>query len=88
MLVENKGDGEPEGLMGSRNADDTMLPNGEGNAAAGKKRVGRPLELKDAVRKQVYMDDSSISTALKIGKGNLSEGVREALRRARADKSE
>jgi hypothetical protein len=46
------------------------------------KKAGRPPELSKGTRKQVYLDYGTIRVALELGRGNLSEGLREACRRA------
>lgn len=42
---------------------------------------GRPRELEGGARHQVYLDARSIARAKKLGKGNVSEGIRIALSR-------
>ncbi|MBK4737827.1 hypothetical protein [Noviherbaspirillum pedocola] len=42
-------------------------------------QVGRPAELEGGARHNVYLDAVSIARAKKLGKGNLSEGIRIAL---------
>lgn len=44
-----------------------------------KRPVGRPSEI-DGKRVQVYLDAESLKTAAQIGNGNVSEGIRTALR--------
>lgn len=51
--------------------------------SAATRKPGAPRKLKDAKRKDVYLDTDSIEFGTRLGNGNLSEGVREALRRAR-----
>lgn len=46
-----------------------------------KRAVGRPSTVVGK-RTQVYLDDESKKTALRLGGGNLSEGIRTALRMA------
>jgi hypothetical protein len=41
--------------------------------------VGRPSEITDGRRVQVYLDAASLSTAATLGNGNVSEGIRLAL---------
>ncbi|MBV0882163.1 hypothetical protein KTQ42_23080 [Noviherbaspirillum sp. L7-7A] len=48
---------------------------------AGTGQVGRPAELDRGGRKNVYLDAASVARAVKLGKGNLSEGIRIALSR-------
>lgn len=47
----------------------------------GQGQVGRPAELEGGARHNVYLDTVSIARAKKLGKGNLSEGIRIALSR-------
>jgi hypothetical protein len=49
-------------------------PEGEG-------QVGRPTELEGGARHNVYLDTTSIARAKKLGKGNISAGIRIALSR-------
>ena len=44
-------------------------------------QVGRPTELEGGGRRNVYLDAVSIARARKLGKGNISEGIRIALSR-------
>jgi hypothetical protein len=44
-------------------------------------QVGRPTELEGGGRRNVYLDAVSIARAKKLGKGNISEGIRIALSR-------
>jgi hypothetical protein len=44
-------------------------------------QVGRPTELGGGARHNVYLDTVSIARARKLGKGNISEGIRIALSR-------
>ena len=44
-------------------------------------QVGRPTELEGGARHNVYLDTTSIARARKLGKGNISEGIRIALSR-------
>jgi hypothetical protein len=46
-----------------------------------KRPVGRPSAV-DGKRVQVYLDAESLKTAALLGHGNVSEGIRKALRRA------
>lgn len=43
---------------------------------------GRPVKMEGGKRVQVYMDAESLRIAAKIGDGNISAGIREALKRA------
>ena len=54
--------------------DDIAWPQGSG-------KVGRPTELEGGARHNVYLDAVSIARARKLGKGNISEGIRIALSR-------
>ena len=47
----------------------------------GQGQVGRPTELEGGTRRNVYLDAVSIARARKLGKGNISEGIRIALSR-------
>lgn len=47
----------------------------------GQGQVGRPTELEGGARHNVYLDTASIARARKLGKGNISEGIRIALSR-------
>lgn len=42
-------------------------------------QVGRPAEMEGGSRRNVYLDTVSIARARKLGKGNISEGIRIAL---------
>lgn len=44
--------------------------------------AGRPSELEGGKRVQVYLDAESLKTAARLGNGNVSEGIRLALKRA------
>lgn len=44
--------------------------------------VGRPKYLNNGRKIQVYLDEESLSCATKLGKGNISAGVRTALKSA------
>lgn len=44
-------------------------------------QVGRPAELEGGGRHNVYLDAVSIARARKLGRGNVSEGIRIALSR-------
>lgn len=46
-----------------------------------KRPVGRPSEI-NGKRVQVYLDDESLKAAAQLGNGNISEGIRKALKRA------
>ena len=54
--------------------DEIAWPDGHG-------QVGRPAELEGGTRRNVYLDAPSIARARKLGKGNISEGIRIALSR-------
>lgn len=45
-------------------------------------RPGRPNELSDGRRVNAYLDADSIEIASKLGSGNVSDGIRTALKRA------
>jgi hypothetical protein len=57
-----------------RRVDDIAWPDGHG-------QVGRPPELEGSARHNAYLDTVSIARAKKLGKGNISEGIRIALSR-------
>lgn len=42
-------------------------------------KQGRPVELKNGQRTQVYLDEDSKKLAKRLGGGNVSEGIRKAL---------
>lgn len=44
---------------------------------------GRPAEMQGGHQVNVYLDEISLATAKEIGNGNVSSGIREALRRVR-----
>lgn len=46
---------------------------------AEKRPVGRPSDV-DGKRVQVYLDVESLKTAARLGNGNVSEGIRKALK--------
>lgn len=46
-----------------------------------KRPVGRPVEVRGK-RVQVYLDAESLEIAARLGAGNVSEGLRKALRQA------
>ena len=54
--------------------DEIAWPEGQG-------QVGRPTELEGGARHNVYLDSASVARARKLGKGNISEGIRIALSR-------
>lgn len=43
---------------------------------------GRPTEMPDGRRVNVYLDAASLNTAARLGNGNVSEGIRKALKQA------
>lgn len=45
--------------------------------------AGRPAEMSGGRRVNVYLDAESVSIAAKLGDGNVSEGIRIALRNVR-----
>lgn len=47
---------------------------------AQQKREGRPPEMAGGKKVNTYLDAESIAIATKLGKGNVSEGIRKALR--------
>jgi hypothetical protein len=54
--------------------DEVAWPEGQG-------QVGCRTELEGGARRNVYLDAVSIARAKKLGKGNISEGIRIALSR-------
>lgn len=42
---------------------------------------GRPIEVQNGRRVNVYLDEKSIAIAEKIGDGNVSEGIRKSLQK-------
>jgi hypothetical protein len=64
--------GTPDNWQGRVN--EIAWPEGHG-------QVGRPPELEGGARHNVYLDTVSIARARKLGKGNISEGIRIALSR-------
>lgn len=49
-----------------------------------KRPIGRPADV-GGKRVQVYLDDDSLAIAAKLGNGNVSEGIRKALKQADSD---
>jgi hypothetical protein len=45
---------------------------------------GRPTEVEGGRRMNLYLDRESVQTAKEIGNGNMSEGIRGALRAVKA----
>lgn len=50
------------------------------------KPPGRPQSLPDGKRLNVYLDAATIDKATKIGKGNLSAGLRKAVAKHQQEK--
>lgn len=48
--------------------------------------AGAPVKLQDGKRVNVYLDAESLALAAEIGDGNVSEGIRRALRMAKESK--
>lgn len=44
--------------------------------------VGRPTELSGGKKVNTYLDAESIAIATRLGNGNVSEGIRKALKQA------
>lgn len=42
--------------------------------------AGRPAEMTEGKRVNVYLDSASLESAKKLGNGNVSEGIRKALK--------
>ena len=53
-----------------------------------KKQLGAPKQLEGGKRHNVYLDWVTVRGAMKIGDGNLSEGLRKAVREYSAEKME
>lgn len=47
-----------------------------------KRPVGAPKKMRGGKRTQVYLDDESLAIAAKLGNGNVSDGIRKALKQA------
>ncbi len=45
-------------------------------------KPGRPEEMQGGKRVQVYLDAESLAIAAKLGNGNVSDGIRKALKQA------
>lgn len=45
-------------------------------------KPGRPSEMEGGGRRNIYLDAASMEIAKRLGDGNISEGVRAALRKA------
>lgn len=52
----------------------------------GLRAAGRPAEMSDGARRNIYIDDASWEIAQRLGGGNASEGIRKALAIADAAK--
>jgi len=48
----------------------------------GYRNAGRPSEMLEGKRVNVYLDSTSLESAAKLGNGNVSEGIRIALQRS------
>jgi hypothetical protein len=48
-----------------------------------KPKLGAPVRIPDGKRVNVYLDQHSLAKAEKIGKGNVSAGIRDALKQAK-----
>lgn len=47
-----------------------------------KRPVGRPAEMSGGKKVNTYLDAESIAIATRLGNGNVSEGIRKALKQA------
>ncbi len=47
-----------------------------------RRAAGRPAELRGGKRVNVYLDRESLDAAAQLGAGNVSAGIRRALRRS------
>jgi hypothetical protein len=45
-------------------------------------QVGRPKEMEGGKRVQAYLDTESLAIANKLGRGNVSNGIRKSLKQA------
>ena len=45
------------------------------------RQVGRPFEMEGGKRVNVYLDKESLDIANRIGNGNVSDGIRKALKK-------
>ena len=52
------------------------------SVAAALGTIGKPATLTGGKRVNVYLDDASLDAAAKLGGGNVSEGIRAALKKA------
>lgn len=48
-----------------------------------KRKVGRPLTIKEGQSKHVLLDPDTIAKATRLGNGNFTEGVRRAIAQAK-----
>lgn len=58
----------------------SMLDQSKAAAALG--MAGRPSEMEGGKRVNVYLDAESLAIAAKLGNGNVSDGIRKALKQA------
>ena len=47
-----------------------------------KRPIGRPSEMSGGQKVNTYLDAESIAIATRLGNGNVSEGIRKALKQA------
>lgn len=72
---------ESTGLYAQVNAGTIRSLDGR-TVAAALGTAGRPSEMEGGKRVNVYLDADSLAIAAKLGDGNVSEGIRKALKQA------
>jgi ribonucleotide monophosphatase NagD (HAD superfamily) len=63
-------------------ANNDILTNLDGRNMPNGGKVGRPIEMMDGKKFTVYLDLESLAVAVKLGDGNISNGIRQALKHA------
>lgn len=58
---------------------DNWVGSGDTLESLSKMSVGRPAEMNEGKRVNVYLDAASLARASALGEGNVSEGIRRAL---------
>lgn len=66
----------------ARQDDQTFFWRGRIDSLPIYEEAGRPAELEGGKRVQVYLDAESLAIAAMLGNGNVSEGIRKALKQA------
>jgi hypothetical protein len=69
-------------IVSARPSMDSLLLDLDRRKKSYEKKIGRPAELEGGKAVKVYLDAESISNAKLIGDGNVSEGIRKALKAA------